>query len=185
MEDIYIKGPAPIDHGAGDIAPFSHRIGADDIMTVVDVLHSIVGIQVFGSLYTAMTVVALFVCAIVVSALAFSLHKPKTPFGDTLLSYARFAYASFLKPYEKPRDGSLNQQHSLESFYRSQVCVEQVGLCTQLTTCKASVYDTTRKRLLRGREDMLGLVAAQLKYRMSKHGLSQPIWVDVGVLGST
>ncbi|KAL1976867.1 hypothetical protein VTN31DRAFT_3149 [Thermomyces dupontii] len=133
-------------------------------MSVVDVLHSTVGIQVFGSLHMAMAVVALFVCAVVVSALAFSLRKPKIPFADTLLSYARFAYASFLKPYEKPRDGPLNQQHSLESFYRSQ----------------ASVYDTTRKRLLRGREDMLGLVAAQLKYRMSKHGLSQPIWVDIG-----
>lgn len=90
-------------------------------MSVVDVLHSTVGIQVFGSLHMAMAVVALFVCAVVVSALAFSLRKPKIPFADTLLSYARFAYASFLKPYEKPRDGPLNQQHSLESFYRSQV----------------------------------------------------------------
>ena len=47
---------------------------------------------------------------------------------------------------------------------------------------KADIYDTTRKRLLRGREDMLGLVSAQLKYdstdsaRMGR----KPIWVDIG-----
>lgn len=35
-------------------------------------------------------------------------------------------------------------------------------------------------RLLRGREDMLGLVAAQLKHRAEADLISQrPVWVDV------
>lgn len=51
-----------------------------------------------------------------------------------------------------------------ESFYRAQ----------------ADVYDATRLRLLRGREDMLGLVAAQLKHRAEAGLISQrPVWVDV------
>ena len=42
------------------------------------------------------------------------------------------------------------------------------------------MYDATRKRLLRGREDMLGLVAAQMKYREeAKTSKEKPIWVDV------
>lgn len=52
-----------------------------------------------------------------------------------------------------------------ESFYKAQ----------------ADVYDATRTRLLRGREDMLGLVAAQLKHRCEAGSISQrPVWVDVG-----
>lgn len=51
-----------------------------------------------------------------------------------------------------------------ESFYKAQ----------------ADVYDATRTRLLRGREDMLGLVAAQLKHRCEAGLVSQrPVWVDV------
>jgi betaine lipid synthase len=42
------------------------------------------------------------------------------------------------------------------------------------------VYDATRTRLLKGREDMLGLVAAQLKHRCEAGLISQrPVWVDV------
>lgn len=46
---------------------------------------------------------------------------------------------------------------------------------------KAAVYDDTRRRLLRGREDMLGLLAAQLKYKVENQELSggQAVWVDV------
>lgn len=52
-----------------------------------------------------------------------------------------------------------------ESFYKAQ----------------ADVYDATRTRLLKGREDMLGLVAAQLKHRTEAGLISQrPVWVDVG-----
>jgi hypothetical protein len=51
-----------------------------------------------------------------------------------------------------------------ESFYKAQ----------------ADVYDATRARLLCGREDMLGLVAAQLKHRAEAGLISQrPVWVDV------
>lgn len=79
-------------------------------------------------------------------------------------SFLRFFYASFLKPHTG--DGSANgQQDALESFYKAQ----------------AGVYDTTRKQLLRGREDMLGLVAAQLVYKAAKDRThdTKRIWVDV------
>ena len=44
------------------------------------------------------------------------------------------------------------------------------------------MYDATRKLLLRGREDMLGLAAAQLSYSRSKRADTnkKPIWVDIG-----
>lgn len=46
---------------------------------------------------------------------------------------------------------------------------------------QASVYDTTRRRLLRGREDMLGLVAAQLKNKVETQKIQngKAVWVDV------
>jgi len=77
--------------------------------------------------------------------------------------YVQFAYSCFLKPHTG--DGTGNQQDALESFYKSQ----------------ASIYDATRTRLLQGREDMLALVAAQVKYRREMGQIShKPIWVDVG-----
>lgn len=82
-----------------------------------------------------------------------------------LATFARFFYASFLKPHSG--DGAITgQQAALESFYKAQ----------------ADVYDATRKRLLRGREDMLGLVAAQLRYKEGKGAWMgrRPIWVDIG-----
>lgn len=46
---------------------------------------------------------------------------------------------------------------------------------------QADVYDVTRSRLLRGREEMLALTAAQLKYQTQQDGnLDKPIWVDIG-----
>ncbi len=81
-----------------------------------------------------------------------------------LRSLCVFIYASFLKPHTGDDEG-YQQQHALESFYKSQ----------------ASVYDATRKRLLRGREDMLGVVAAQLRHRADNGQLTERIWVDVGV----
>lgn len=46
---------------------------------------------------------------------------------------------------------------------------------------QADIYDGTRKILLRGREDMLGLTAAQLLYSQSKGSLRRkPVWVDIG-----
>ncbi|KAL8971234.1 MAG: hypothetical protein Q9197_003385 [Variospora fuerteventurae] len=82
---------------------------------------------------------------------------------DHLLGYCTFFYSSFLKPHSE--DNGSGQQAALESFYKVQ----------------ANVYDATRKRLLCGREDMLALAAAQLKFQ-AKQGLwngSRPIWVDV------
>ena len=48
--------------------------------------------------------------------------------------------------------------------------------------CQADVYDGTRKVLLQGREDMLGLAAAQLKYQAERRNVSdqKPVWVDIG-----
>ncbi|EMC92952.1 hypothetical protein BAUCODRAFT_37864 [Baudoinia panamericana UAMH 10762] len=80
-----------------------------------------------------------------------------------LYHYTTFAYSCFLKPHTG--DGTGRQQDALESFYKSQ----------------ASIYDATRRRLLQGREDMLALVAAQVKYRREHGQISQkPIWLDIG-----
>ena len=90
---------------------------------------------------------------------------PQTRVRSIALSlgdYARFCWNCFLKPHSG--DSSRNQQDALESFYKAQ----------------ASVYDSTRMRLLRGRDDMLGLVAAQLRHRVQAGAVRQrPIWVDV------
>ena len=77
--------------------------------------------------------------------------------------YVKFAYSCFLKPHTG--DGTGSQQDALESFYKSQ----------------ASIYDSTRQRLLQGRQELLVLVAAQVKHRREIGTLSQkPIWVDIG-----
>jgi len=84
-------------------------------------------------------------------------------FSEPFEAYARFVYGCFLKPHSGGNSGT--QQDALESFYKAQ----------------AAVYDKTRGSLLRGREDMLGLVASQLKHRMKDQDNGRkPIWVDVG-----
>lgn len=54
---------------------------------------------------------------------------------------------------------------------------------------QATVYDATRRRLLQGREDMLGLVAAQLKHKVESKEIKagKAVWVDVsfGISKST
>jgi betaine lipid synthase len=72
-----------------------------------------------------------------------------------------FCYSCFLQPHQDGEPGS--QQGALESFYAKQ----------------AGVYDVTRKTLLKGREDMLGLVAAELTYKLEKEGRKRRVWVDV------
>lgn len=74
-----------------------------------------------------------------------------------------FFYSCFLKPHEA--DGKGDQQSALESFYKAQ----------------AGAYDATRKGLLRGREDMLALAAAQLTLKATTGGTNntKQIWVDV------
>lgn len=84
---------------------------------------------------------------------------------ETVEAYARFCYGCFIKPHAT---GSQNQQDALESFYKAQ----------------AKVYDKTRAQLLRGREDMLGLAAAQLRVNNeSRASGRKPIWVDVRLFG--
>lgn len=83
-------------------------------------------------------------------------------------SFFLFFYSSFLKPHQGDSKG--NQQDALESFYKKQ----------------AGAYDATRKVLLRGREDMLALVAAQMQAKLketaSKDGNKiKRIWVDVSL----
>ncbi|SPO02242.1 related to S-adenosylmethionine:diacylglycerol 3-amino-3-carboxypropyl transferase [Cephalotrichum gorgonifer] len=75
-----------------------------------------------------------------------------------------FFYSCFIKPHNG--DGRGTQQDALESFYGKQ----------------AGAYDSTRKLLLQGREDMLALVSAQLEARASAENGSKKrrIWVDVG-----
>lgn len=79
-----------------------------------------------------------------------------------LKSFLLFFYSCFLKPHQGDSKG--NQQDALESFYKTQ----------------AGAYDATRKVLLRGREDMLALVAAQLNAKaISKTDDKKRVWVDV------
>ncbi|KAI9882914.1 MAG: S-adenosylmethionine-dependent methyltransferase [Watsoniomyces obsoletus] len=99
------------------------------------------------------------------SLYAWTVRKPDAPSDEPsgFRSLCVFIYASFLKPHTGDDEG-YQQQHALESFYKSQ----------------ASVYDATRRRLLRGREDMLGIVAAQLRHRADTGQLAERIWVDFG-----
>jgi len=104
----------------------------------------------------------------VVFALTFrSSSKEDEESPSAIKSFLRFFYASFLKPHTGDGTGN-GQQDALESFYKAQ----------------AGVYDATRKRLLRGREDMLGLVAAQLVHKAATERThdAKRIWVDVGSL---
>ncbi|KAK4242708.1 hypothetical protein C8A03DRAFT_29139 [Achaetomium macrosporum] len=76
-----------------------------------------------------------------------------------------FCYSCFLKPHSAA--AKMSQQGALESFYAGQ----------------AGAYDVTRKALLKGREDMLALAAAQLRFKAEKQdgGAGRKrIWVDVG-----
>lgn len=79
------------------------------------------------------------------------------PMG-TFRAYMQFAYGCFMKPHSG--DGGQSQQAALESFYKVQ----------------ASAYDKTRTPLLKGREDMLGLVASQIKQASFQR---KPVWIDV------
>ncbi|OJJ01128.1 hypothetical protein ASPVEDRAFT_52147 [Aspergillus versicolor CBS 583.65] len=106
--------------------------------------------------YVSIAGTAFFVCALVAVVLVLgSQRRNKVDYNTGIFSYLKFIYANFLKPHNK---------------------------ASQLTSTQASVYDSTRKRLLCGREDMLGLVAAQLKYKLENKELQKgkAIWVDIG-----
>ena len=74
----------------------------------------------------------------------------------------RFAYSCFLAPIGH----STVQKDRLDAFYKSQ----------------ASIYDATRGRLLKGREEMLRLAAAHVETQLQQapHTKGNLIWVDVG-----
>lgn len=89
-------------------------------------------------------------------------QKNDTP--GVISSFFLFFYSCFIKPHQG--DSKASQQDALESFYKKQ----------------AGAYDATRKVLLRGREDMLALVAAQLEAKAetaTDGNKTKRIWVDV------
>ena len=83
----------------------------------------------------------------------------------------RFAYNCFVKPIIS-RTKHDNQSDKLDAFYKGQ----------------ADVYDTTRAHLLKGRENMLQLMASHLKaqpisanaHTRDGAGTKPKIWVDIG-----
>ena len=96
--------------------------------------------------------------------LSYILTKPKKHDDNPGIAHALwlFVYGCFLKPHSGGGKG--NQQDALESFYKTQ----------------AGAYDVTRGALLKGREDMLALAAAQLVYRAKQEAENKRrIWVDV------
>lgn len=63
---------------------------------------------------------AFLACALMASV--FFLNSQKHKFGSNhgIFVYLKFIYANFLKPHDKSGEG---QQHALESFYKTQVCI--------------------------------------------------------------
>jgi hypothetical protein len=110
--------------------------------------------------------ITLTLLIVVVFAITFTSSKEGEENLSGFQSYLKFFYASFVKPHTGDGTGN-GQQDALESFYKAQ----------------AGVYDATRKRLLRGREDMLGLVAAQLIQKSTTEDARDEkcIWVDVSI----
>jgi betaine lipid synthase len=97
---------------------------------------------------------------IIFSVLAVIIYK-----AQNVSRLVQFAWCCFLKPVR----GS-SQSENLDSFY----------------TAQADIYDATRTALLKGRETMLQLAAAELKARYeitptSPTMMKRPrIWVDMG-----
>jgi betaine lipid synthase len=109
-------------------------------------------------------------CSLIAFSRYFGILKKKDDDSPNLVqSFLVFAYSCFLKPHQG--DGKGTQQDALESFYRTQ----------------KGIYDVTRKALLKGREDMLALAAAQLRFRAgaaaeAKETKQKRIWVDVRLI---
>ena len=112
-----------------------------------------------------------------IAGIGLSSFKPSTKSSGEapglFKSFLLFFYSCFIKPHNGDQKGT--QQDALESFYATQ----------------ADAYDSTRKVLLKGREDMLALVAAQLEAKAKKEATQgckkkKRVWVDVGFsLGAT
>lgn len=143
---------------------------------------SFLGTQVVGWHHVYILVAAVTVLSIICGVYIVAFWRPKMVdnVNEFVAAFCRFFYASFLKPHSG--DDSTGQQAALESFYKAQVrslmLARRVNLTVFIT--QANIYDATRKRLLCGREDMLGLASAQLKLQAAEGwSQSKPIWVDV------
>ena len=112
------------------------------------------------------SIIALAVSSIGLIALLSSAKSSTDEAPGPLRSLLLFVYGCFLKPHEGNKSKTGTQQDALESFYKAQ----------------AGAYDVTRRYLLKGREEMLALVAAQLRAKVNKdgdEGVKKLIWVDV------
>jgi betaine lipid synthase len=131
--------------------------------------------------HSTIRIAALLVFTLVLCAFYFSSIRKASWENSGLSSYLKFAYSCFIKPHHTTLDGG--QQSALEGFYSTQVCILTLRN-TLADNPQAAVYDATRKRLLLGREDLLGLIAAQLQRKQDATSadlkLRKPIWVDVG-----
>jgi 7,8-dihydro-6-hydroxymethylpterin-pyrophosphokinase len=117
------------------------------------------------SLYIAGSAIAVLVGGIAASTIFAKPAAGKDENPGFLRALWIFVYSCFLKPHSGDKKGT--QQDALESFYKTQ----------------AGVYDATRHALLKGREDMLALAAAQLEARKNAEQQQteskRRIWVDV------
>jgi betaine lipid synthase len=111
-----------------------------------------------GGLVPLLFLAAVLIISVVIAALILLEKHSNLIMPGTVQAYLTFFYGSFLKPHTGDKNG--DQQEALESFYKTQ----------------AGAYDITRTRLLRGREEMIRLTAAQLK---QKEFARKPVWVDV------
>jgi betaine lipid synthase len=134
----------------------------------------------FQQLTLAVGIVGIFLATIFAFAFRSKSDKQAT---SSLEAYLKFIYGCFLKPHTG--DGTGNQQDALVcpwNFYVKQGTDQEKE---SFYKAQADVYDATRVKLLKGREDMLGLVAAQLKHRANVGLISQrPVWVDVSSRGT-
>jgi betaine lipid synthase len=114
-----------------------------------------------GSIHTLVAGIAAAILSTLCLSTVFGGKSDENP--SLIKSFFIFFYSCFIKPHQGDTKG--NQQDALESFYKKQ----------------AGAYDATRKVLLRGREDMLALVAAQLKSKTqgAESNKNKPVWVDV------
>ena len=73
----------------------------------------------YSSLHLTIFLVAILVFLFVGLTTSLGIANTKNFSDSALVSYAKFFYASFLKPH---RRGDGGQQSALESFYEAQVC---------------------------------------------------------------
>ncbi len=77
----------------------------------------------YSSLHLTIFLVAVLVFLFLGLTISLGIANTKNFSDSALVSYAKFFYASFLKPH---RRGDGGQQSALESFYEAQVCAPSV-----------------------------------------------------------